>query len=117
MNKGMKRFLAVAACIAIVGNTGISAFAETVSIGSNSTANANAGSLSNTTDGTTTEHVWQDGATGSVSVNLSGGTLDVSNYNDTILNDTINATSGNLNINNGTFSRAWKDLCRRMYEI
>ena len=104
MNKGMKRFLAVAACIAIVGNTGISAFSETVSIGPNSTANANAGSLSNTTDGTTTEHVWQHGATGSVSVNLSGGTLDVSNYNDTILNDTIDATSGNLNINNGTFA-------------
>ena len=71
MNKGMKRFLAVAACIAIVGNTGISAYPATVSIGSTSTANANAGSLSTTTGLITNDYVWQSGATDSVSVNLT----------------------------------------------
>ena len=104
MNKGMKRFLAVAACIAIVGSTGISAYSATVSIGSASTANANAGSLSTTTGLITNDYVWQSGATDSVSVNLTGGTLDVTGYTTSLINDTINATSGNLNINGGTFS-------------
>ena len=103
MNKGMKRFLAVAACIAIVGNTGISAFPATVSVGSTSTANANAGTLTNTIGGFSNEYVWQKGATDSVTVNLTGGTLDVSGYTSSIINDKINATSGNLNIIDSTF--------------
>ena len=106
MNKRMKRFLAVAACIAVVGNTGISAYPAVVSIDSTTNANAEAGILTNTStvDGSVTEHVWQKGATDSASVDLTGGSLDVSGYSASVLNDTITATSGNLNIKNGTFT-------------
>ena len=103
MNRKMKRFMAVAACIAIVGNTGISAYPATVDIPSGKSATATAGVFEFSDLGGITQ-TWKLGDTDSIEINLNGGTLDVSGYTASIINDTITASSGTLNLNGGTLS-------------
>ena len=78
MNNNLRKILTVAACIAVIGNSANTVFAETVSITGQATADGFSGNLFDNTTAQT--YVWKSGDESSVNVNLNGGNLSVSNY-------------------------------------
>ena len=103
MRREIKKFLSVAACIAIVGNTGNLAFSEIISIDTSATANGATGSLVISTD----TYTWQNGIADSVTASLvNGGVLNVSGYTNSVTNGIITATGGSLNLTGGVLTVA-----------
>lgn len=104
MNKGMKRFLAVAACIAVIGTTGNYLFAETINT-TTGTADGTTGTLTiyDTTTSTSTDYTW-DSSAESATIDMYGGTLDISGYTTAYINGVINAYSGTVNLNGGVLT-------------
>lgn len=105
MNKGIKRFLAAAACITVIGHTGNFAFSETAVINERTwSANGNTGIVKDPTPFTGKDYTWNNSET-SANVNLqTGGTLVINNYTDENTNGQISASGGNLNLNSGTLT-------------
>lgn len=105
MIKGIKRFLAVAACITVISNSyNISCAIENV--------NTFRGSADGTTNtltidnesGDTSTYVWADSDPKSVTITMNGGQLDISNYSSSNLNGVINAEAGNISLTSGVLT-------------
>ncbi len=99
--------MSVAACAAMVGGTLTnSVLAETVTV--DDSASATAGSLRNKEEfslaGSYKDYTWLKGDENSVTVNLADGRLTVMGYSSEIVNDILQATSGTLNVVNGTLT-------------
>ena len=105
-NHGVKKVLATAACISCITVFSSIQAATAITIGSNRTATASAGSLTvvRTSSGRTTNYTWLDGDSDSVTINLTSGTLTVSDYSSSVVNGIINATGGSLYLTSGTLT-------------
>lgn len=104
MNKGIKRFLAAAACIAVIGHTSNFAFPKTANIDNYIwSANGNTGILENNIPIGGQNYTWNN-TEESDSILQTGGTLNLTNYTEENTNGQITSSSGNLNVNSGTLT-------------
>ena len=104
MNKGIKKFLVAAACIAVIGYTGDFAFSKTANIDNHTwSANGNTGTLKDNNPINGNNYTW-DNTEESDSILQTGGTLNVNNYTEEKTNGQITSSSGNLNVNSGTLT-------------
>lgn len=104
-NKKFKKFMTLAACIAVIGSTASPAFSDAITVSISAVANGATGIISNQNSShTSTDYTWKKGATDSVEANLTSGTLTISNYSNSIVNGTLNATGGTIKLTSGVLT-------------
>lgn len=104
-NKKFKKFMTLAACIAVIGSTASPVFSDAITVSISAVANGATGIISNQNSSlTSTDYTWKKGATDSVEANLTSGTLTISNYSNSIVNGTLNATGGTIKLTSGVLT-------------
>ena len=97
--------MTLAACIAVIGSTASPAFSDAITVSISAVANGATGIISNQNSShTSTDYTWKKGATDSVEANLTSGTLTISNYSNSIVNGTLNATGGTIKLTSGVLT-------------
>lgn len=97
--------MTLAACIAVIGSTASPVFSDAITVSISAVANGATGIISNQNSShTSTDYTWKKGATDSVEANLTSGTLTISNYSNSIVNGTLNATGGTIKLTSGVLT-------------
>lgn len=104
-NKKFKKFMTLAACIAVIGSTATPAFSDAITVSISAVASGATGIISNRTSSlVSTDYTWKSGSTDSVDVNLTNGSLTVSDYSNSTVNGTLNASGGTINLVSGVLT-------------